>query len=61
MVNKDYGNLENCLLEGKEPYDRLPTSEGLLEESDSLCIFKEDNVRREELQLQEKDWFVVKK
>lgn len=37
-MNKDYENLENCLLEEKEPYDRLPTSESLLEESDSLCL-----------------------
>lgn len=52
-MNKDYGNLENCLLKQKETYNSLLLSEGLLEESGSLCcISMEDNVRRGELQLQ---------
>lgn len=60
-MNKDYGNLGNCLLQKKEPYDRFPTSEGLLEDSDLLCVSMEDKIRREELQLQEKDCCWVKK
>lgn len=61
-MNKDYGNLENCLLKQKETYDSLLISEGLFEESGSLCcISMEDNVRRDELQLQGKVEVRVKK